>query len=48
MKKGIKKFRGASLLCSLLIAFLGYTFPYYPSFIFLGGPKLPEILKEDL
>ncbi|ERI89718.1 cyclic lactone autoinducer peptide [Clostridium sp. YIM B02515] len=47
MKKEFKNLKGKSILCALCLAVTTFFMPFYGSFIFLGEPEIPEILKEE-
>lgn len=47
MKKIISNFKGKSMLCTLCLTITAFVFPWYGSFLFLGEPEIPEILKLD-
>jgi hypothetical protein len=45
MKKLFKSFSGKGTLCSLCLALGTTIFVYYGSFLFLGEPEIPDILR---
>jgi hypothetical protein len=47
MKNLLKNLKGKSILCALCLTVTSFVFPFYGSFLFLGEPEIPEILKED-
>jgi hypothetical protein len=46
MKNLIKGFRGKTMLCGLCLALSTTVLTYYGSFIFLGEPDVPDVLKQ--
>jgi hypothetical protein len=47
MKKLVKSFKGKSILCSLSLALAVGLLEYpWSSFLFLGEPEIPEVLRE--
>jgi accessory gene regulator protein AgrB len=47
MKNLLKKLKVKSMLCALCLTVTSFLIPWYGSFLFLGEPEIPEILKED-
>jgi len=47
MKNLVNNFKGKSILCTLCLTITAFVFPWYGSFLFLGEPEIPEILKQE-
>ena len=47
MKKLAVGGRARKLLGALCLGVTTFVFPWYGSFLFLGEPEIPELLKED-